>query len=85
MAAVLLLAVLVLGPLAADSSGNSGAPTYSADSIANSAASVAGYYAPNTFISIYGQNLARETRTLGVNDISGGMLPTTLGGACVDQ
>jgi len=83
MAAVVLLAALLLGPLAADSSGNAGGPSYSADSIANSAASIADFYAPNTFISIYGQNLATVTRTIAASDIAGDLLPTTLGGVHV--
>ena len=75
-----LLAALVLGPLRADSGSTAGAPTYSADSIANSAAGIAGFYAPNTFISIYGQNLAHVIRAITPDDISGGMLPTALTG-----
>ena len=83
MAAIFLLAALALGPNGADSSSTAGAPTYSADSIANSAAGVAGYYAPNTFISIYGQNLSRVTRAINANDVNAGMLPTTLAGTGV--
>jgi len=73
MAAVVLLAALVL----AQSSGSG--PYYTADSIANSAASVTGLYAPNTFVTIYGLNLAYTTRALAASDISGDMLPTVLG------
>ncbi|HEV1283841.1 MAG TPA: IPT/TIG domain-containing protein [Bryobacteraceae bacterium] len=73
MAAVVLLAALVL----VQSSGSG--PYYTADSIANSAANVTGLYAPNTFVTIYGQNLAYTTRALAVSDIAGGMLPTVLG------
>lgn len=73
MAAVVLLAALVL----VQSSGSG--PYYTADSIANSAANVTGLYAPNTFVTIYGQNLAYTTRALAASDISGGMLPTVLG------
>jgi uncharacterized protein (TIGR03437 family) len=79
--AALLLAALAFGPSSADSSGNPGAPVYSADSIANSAASIAGFYAPNTFISIYGQNLATVTKPLA--DVGSGPLPVTLGGVVV--
>ena len=75
MAAVLLLAALVL----VDTSGSGGSPYYTADSIANSAANVTGLYAPNTFVTIYGQNLAYTTRALSASDISGNMLPTVLG------
>ena len=73
MAAVVLLAALVL----AQSSGSG--PYYTADSIANSAANVTGLYAPNTFVTIYGQNLAYTTRALSASDISGNTLPTVLG------
>ena len=73
MASVVLLAALVL----AQSSGSG--PYYTADSIANSAANVTGLYAPNTFVTIYGQNLAYTTRALSASDISGNMLPTVLG------
>lgn len=83
MAAVVLLAALLFGPDPADSSGNAGAPNYSASSIANSAAAIAAYYAPDTFISIYGQNLSTVTQALSSADITAGMLPTTLGGVHV--
>jgi uncharacterized protein (TIGR03437 family) len=73
MAAVIVLAALVL----VQSSGSG--PYYTADSIANSAANVTGLYAPNTFVTIYGQNLAYTTRALSATDISGNMLPTVLG------
>jgi uncharacterized protein (TIGR03437 family) len=68
-----LLAALVL----AQTSGSG--PYYTADSVANSAANVTGLYAPNTFVTIYGQNLAYTTRALAASDIAGGMLPTVLG------
>src|SRR5579862_9906144 len=77
MAAALLLAALALGPLLADTSSTAG-PYYTADSIANTAASVAGFYAPNTFITIYGQNLAYVTRGISTADVHGNMLPTVL-------
>jgi uncharacterized protein (TIGR03437 family) len=60
-----------------------GAPYYTAASIANSAASVAGLYAPNTFVTIYGQNLAYVTVPISPDDIHGGMLPTSLIGTGV--
>jgi uncharacterized protein (TIGR03437 family) len=71
--AVVLLAALVF----ADTSGSG--PYYTADSIANSAANVTGLYAPNTFITIYGQNLAYTTAVLTASEISNGVLPTVLG------
>ena len=79
MAAILLLAALVFGSAQADSGGTAGAPIYSADSITNSASGAVGVFAPNTFISIYGQNLSRATRSIAPGDIAGGTLPTMLG------
>jgi uncharacterized protein (TIGR03437 family) len=73
LAAFFLLAALVLG----QTSGSG--PYYTANSIANSAASVTGFYAPNTFVTIYGTNLAYTTRALTASDISNGTLPTVLG------
>jgi len=55
-------------------------PYYTAQSIANSAAGVSGLYAPNTFLTIYGTNLAYTTASLTASDISGGLLPTVLPG-----
>ena len=72
-----MLAALVL----ADTSGSG--PYYTAQSIANSAAGVAGLYAPNTFVTIYGQNLAYTTASLTASDVAGGVLPTVLGGTGV--
>jgi uncharacterized protein (TIGR03437 family) len=83
MAAIVLLAALALGPIEADSSGTSGSPTYTAASIANSASATAGPYAPNTLVTIYGQNLASVTRALSSADIRAGMLPTALIGTGV--
>jgi len=78
----LILIVLAIGPivtrLLAQSSGT--APYYTAASIANSASNTAGPYAPNTFLSIYGQNLAYTVQQLLPSDIQGGMLPTDLPG-----
>jgi uncharacterized protein (TIGR03437 family) len=72
-----MLAALVL----VQSSGSG--PYYTAQSIANSAAGIAGFYAPNTFVTIYGTNLAYTTASLSASDVSGGMLPTVLGGTGV--
>lgn len=55
-----------------------GQPDYSAQSIANAAANVPGWYAPNTFVSIYGWNLAYITRAITAGDIRGGELPDVL-------
>lgn len=74
-----MLVALLLAAMVADSS----APFYTAASIANSAASVPGLFAPNTLVTIYGQNLGTITRSISSADISGGMLPTTLIGSGV--
>jgi uncharacterized protein (TIGR03437 family) len=72
----------LLGALVLAQSSGSG-PYYTAQSIANSASGVAGLYAPNTFVTIYGTNLAYTTASLTATDVSGGMLPTVLGGTGV--
>jgi uncharacterized protein (TIGR03437 family) len=61
----------------------SSAPYYIEASIANSAASIPDFYAPNTFITIYGVNLARVTKAMTTEDISGTTLPTALIGTGV--
>jgi uncharacterized protein (TIGR03437 family) len=71
------------GSVRADSSANRQAPSYSAASVVNAASSEANAYAPNTFISIYGTNLAYTTRGLMASDIVGNTLPTVLGGTGV--
>jgi len=76
MAGAVLLGALLL---AADL----GAPVYTSDSIANSAANVTGYYAPDSFLSIYGQNLAYVTKPIGPDDVRNGELPTALTGTGV--
>ena len=72
----------MLGALVLAQTSGSG-PYYTAESIANSAAGVAGLYAPNTFVTIYGTNLAYSTVSLTASDVSGGILPTVLGGSGV--
>jgi uncharacterized protein (TIGR03437 family) len=76
MATVLLLTALSF------SAGNA-APYYIEASIANTAASIADFYAPNTFVTIYGLNLAHVTKAMTADDISGNMLPTALIGTGV--
>src|SRR5712691_1080440 len=80
MATNWLLAAFVIGPLAAETVGNSGAPQYTAESVANTAAAIAGFYSPNTFVSVYGVNLADATRAIGPDDVTAGTLPTVLPG-----
>jgi uncharacterized protein (TIGR03437 family) len=57
---------------------------YTADSLASSAANVAGYYALNSFLTIYGQNLAYVTRAITAADIHSGQLPIALAGTEVE-
>jgi len=78
-----LLAVVASAAWAADPSSTAGAPIYTADSIANSAANVVGYYAPNSFLSIDGQNLAYATKAISPDDVRNGRLPTSLSGVDV--
>ena len=76
MAPVLLLTALLF-------QAGSNAPYYIEASIANSAASIPDFYAPNTFITIYGVNLAYVTKAMTADDLSGSMLPTALIGTGV--
>ena len=55
-------------------------PCYTSASIANSAANVAGYYAPNSFLTIYGTNLSYVTKAIGPSDVGAGNLPWALPG-----
>jgi uncharacterized protein (TIGR03437 family) len=73
----------LLFSLALTAFADPGFPVYTAQSIANSAANVAGYYTPNSFLSIYGQNLAYVTKPMSTDDIRGGQLPTVLAGTGV--
>ncbi len=74
----------VLGLLADSTCGAEaqtlGAPCYTAASIANAAANVAGLYSPNSFLTIYGTNLSYVTKPIGPGDISAGQLPWVLTG-----
>lgn len=58
--------------------GSNGQPYYTEASIANTAASIANYYAPNSFITIYGLNLSDATTFL-----TGTQLETVLPGSHV--
>jgi hypothetical protein len=69
-----LLSLALLG-FADDTGCLPAQPCYSAAGIANSAANIAGYFAPNSFLTIYGSNLSYVTGSLGLGDISGGKLP----------
>jgi uncharacterized protein (TIGR03437 family) len=79
LAVVLAAATL----LRAEGGGSRQAPTYSVASIVNAASNAVGALAPNTFATIYGSNLSYATRAMAPEDISGGRLPTELGGVRV--
>jgi len=73
---IFLLAMLL-------AAADTGLPEYTAASIANPVAAVAGMYAPNSFITIYGNRLSYVTRAMGPDDLRAGMLPTVLIGTSV--
>jgi uncharacterized protein (TIGR03437 family) len=56
------------------------APSYSAASLVNSADNQAGRLAPNTIATLYGKNLAYETKTLSGNSPVGGDATVNIGG-----
>nr|AUN37705.1 hypothetical protein [uncultured bacterium] len=76
------LALLLVGPLIA-AGADAGAPEYTAATIVNPIAGVAGSYAPNSFITIYGKRLSYVTRAMGPDDLRAGALPTVLIGTGV--
>jgi uncharacterized protein (TIGR03437 family) len=76
------MAALALGSLLA-AGADPGAPEYTAGSVVNPIAAVAGMYAPNSFITIYGRNLSYVTRAMGPDDLRAGTLPTVLIGTGV--
>jgi uncharacterized protein (TIGR03437 family) len=82
--AIVCLPAVCLVPPRADGQSTPGAPVYTAGSLANSAANVAGYYALNSFLTIYGQNLAYVTRAMAPSDIRAGQLPIALAGTEVE-
>jgi uncharacterized protein (TIGR03437 family) len=80
---VVLLRIFLLFPSLLLAQTDLGFPIYSAASVANAAANLAGWFAPNTLISIYGTNLAFDTQAISATDIRNGNLPTSLGSAPV--
>jgi uncharacterized protein (TIGR03437 family) len=78
-AALLLLAALVFrSGLWADDSTDQ-APSFSSDSIVNSANGSSASLTPNVIASVFGQNLAYTTATVSLAEVGAGTLPTTLG------
>jgi len=75
--------MLGLSPLVVLTLLAAGTPEYSGDSVVNAASYRAGPLAPNTYVTIYGQNLSYVTRALGPQDLRADELPTALAGANV--
>jgi uncharacterized protein (TIGR03437 family) len=75
--------LFTLAPLMAQTSGDNTAPSYTAAGIANTASAIAGFYAPDMFISIYGTNLSYVTEAMTQADLAAGILPTALIGTGV--
>ncbi len=67
----------------ADLTVPSTAPSYTAASIVQAATQQAAALAPNTIATIYGSNLAYDTRAITSADLTGGALPTSLDGVTV--
>ncbi len=59
------------------------APTYSAASIVNTASDTPDWFTPNSFLAIFGTNLAYGTVGLTASNTAGGILPTILPGSNV--
>jgi uncharacterized protein (TIGR03437 family) len=78
-------AFAILAPLSVHGqiSGAGTAPFYTAQSIVNGATQTVEGLAPNVIATLYGTNLAFDTRAVAATDIVGGMMPTTLDGVAV--
>src|SRR5579863_4276679 len=63
--------------------GNGNTPSYTAQSIVNAATQTVEALAPNTIATLYGMNLAFDTRAVASSDIVHGVMPTTLDGVGV--
>src|ERR1035438_6687870 len=59
------------------------APAYTSDKIVNASDYSSGPFAPNSVLTIFGANLAWDTRQLAETDIVNDTLPTTLGSVAV--
>lgn len=58
-------------------------PGYTAAGIVNAASNVPGSLSPGMIVSVYGTNLAFETRAVTGSDVRGGVLPVRLAGSQV--
>jgi uncharacterized protein (TIGR03437 family) len=63
--------------------GNGAAPLYTAQSVVNAATQTVVALAPNTIATLYGTNLAFDTRAVAATDIVRGLMPTSLDGVGV--
>jgi len=80
-----LLATLVFGPVLLDgASSPRAAPSYTANSVVNSADFLTGPLAPNAIGTLFGTGLSYVTASLGPQEINGGLLPTVLTGTGVN-
>jgi uncharacterized protein (TIGR03437 family) len=80
-AALLLLAALLLRPCLWAQDSKDQAPSFSSDSIVNSANGSSTSLTPSAIASIYGLRLAFDTQQVSLAQIGPGSLPTTLQGA----
>lgn len=79
-----LFATLVFGPvLLAGASAPRDAPSYTADTVVNSADFQPGPLAPNAIGTLFGKGLSYVTKSLGPQDMNGGLLPFVLPGTGV--
>jgi uncharacterized protein (TIGR03437 family) len=82
-ARVLLGALLTAFPVFCEDAVSPLAPLYSPASIINSASNLAGPFAPNTIVSLYGTGLSFSTRAATSADLLGGVMPNELAGVIV--
>jgi uncharacterized protein (TIGR03437 family) len=78
-AAVLLLAALVFSSCSWAEDSKDQAPSFSSDSIVNSANGSPASLTPNGLATVYGKNLAYFTAAVSLADVGAGTLPTRLG------
>jgi len=78
---VVAMLVVAATPLRSFAAVN--APSYSAESIVNSATQTVQFLAPNTMATIYGSNLAFTTHVVTTGDVNRSTLPTDLDGVTV--
>jgi len=82
-AVLVLLAALLFRPCLWAQGSKDPPPTFSSDSIVNSANGSSASLTPNVVATIYGSSLARSTAQVSLRDIGASQLPTTLAGVRV--